>query len=51
MEKVISKRGDFVVDVLFYIEPVTRSEYRSEMFSFVVPVTARKCRTTFHFVN
>ena len=34
MEKVIDKRDDFVVDVLFYFEPVQRFEYRGDMFSF-----------------
>ena len=34
MEKVISKRDDFVVDALFYFEPVQRFEYRGDMFSF-----------------
>ena len=41
MEKVISKRDDFVVDALFYFDPVQRFEYRGYMFSFGVPVTAR----------
>ena len=41
MEKVLSKRDDFVVDVLFYFEPVQRFEYRGDMFSFGVQVTAR----------
>ena len=27
MEKVVSKRDDFVVDVPFYFEPVMRCEY------------------------
>ena len=34
-------REDFVVDALFYVEPVQRFEYRNDMFSFWVPVTAR----------
>ena len=34
MEKVVGKRDDFVVDALFYFEPVQRSEYRGNMFSF-----------------
>ena len=36
MEKVISKRGDFVVDAL-----VQSFEYRGDMFSFGAAVTAR----------
>ena len=34
MEKTISERDDFIVDVLFYFEPVQRFEYRSDVFSF-----------------
>ena len=34
MEKVIGKRDDFVMNVLFYFEPVQRFEYRGDMFSF-----------------
>ena len=34
MEKVVGKRDDFVVDALFYLEPVQRFEYRCDMFSF-----------------
>ena len=34
MEKVVGKRDDFVMDALFYIEPVRRFEYRGDMFSF-----------------
>ena len=41
MEKVIGKRDDFVVDALFYFEPVQRFDYRADMFSFGVPVTVR----------
>ena len=41
MEKVVGKRDDFVVDALFYFEPVQRFEYRGYMFSFRVPVTVR----------
>ena len=41
MEKVVSKTDDFVVDALFYFEPVSRFEYQGDMFSFGVPVTAR----------
>ena len=41
MEKVINKRDDFVVDALFYFEPVRRFEYSGDMFSFGVPVTGR----------
>ena len=40
MERIVSKRNDFVVDVLFYFEPVQRFEYRGDMFSFGVLVTA-----------
>ena len=32
MEKVLSKRDDVVVDVLFNFEPVQRFEYRGDMF-------------------
>ena len=39
MERIVSKRDDFVVDALF--EPVQRFEYQGDMFSFVVAVTAR----------
>ena len=41
MEKVISKRDDFVVDALFYFEPAHRFECMGDMFSFGVSVTAR----------
>ena len=41
MEKVVSKGDDFVVDALFYFEPVQRFEYRGDMLSFGIPVTAR----------
>ena len=34
MEKVVSKTNDFVVDALFYFEPVQRFEFRGDMFSF-----------------
>ena len=34
MEKVVSKRDDFVVDALFYFEPVQIFKYRGDMFSF-----------------
>ena len=34
MDKVVSKRDDFVVDALFYFEPVQGFEYRGDMFSF-----------------
>ena len=34
MEKVISKRNAFIVDALFYFEPVQSFEYRDDMFSF-----------------
>ena len=32
---------DFVVDALFYFKPVQRFEFRGDMFSFGVLVTAR----------
>ena len=41
MKKVVDKRDDFVMDALFYFESVQRFEYRGDMFSFGVPVTAR----------
>ena len=41
MERIISRRDDFVVDVLFYFKPVQRFEYPGDMFSFRVLVTAR----------
>ena len=34
MEKVVVKRDDFVMDALFYFEPVQTFEYRGDMFSF-----------------
>ena len=34
MKKVVGKRDDFVVNALFYFEPVQRFEYRGDMFSF-----------------
>ena len=34
MEKVVGKRDDFVMDALFYFEPVQRFEYRDDMFHF-----------------
>ena len=34
IEKVVGKRDDFVMDALFYFEPVQRFEYRGDMFSF-----------------
>ena len=34
MERIVSKRDDFVADALFYFEPVQRFEYRGDMFSF-----------------
>ena len=34
MERIVSKRDDFAVDVLFYFKPVQRFEFRSDMFSF-----------------
>ena len=41
MEKVVGKRDDFVMDALFYFEPVQRFEYRGHMFSCGVPITAQ----------
>ena len=35
MERIVSKRDDFVVDALFYFKPVQRFEYRGDMFSFL----------------
>ena len=34
MERIVSKRDDFVVDTLFYCKPVQRFEYQGDMFSF-----------------
>ena len=34
MKKVVGKRDDFVVNALFYFEPVQKFEYRGIMFSF-----------------
>ena len=33
-QKVISERDDFIVDALFYFEPMQGSEYRGDAFSF-----------------
>ena len=44
MERIVSKRDDFVVDALFYFEPMQKFEYRDDMFSFGVLVTARARR-------
>ena len=41
MERIVSKRDDFVVDALFYFEPVQRFANWGDMFSFGVLVTAR----------
>ena len=41
MERILIKRDDFVVDTLFYFKPVQQFEYRGDMFSFEVLVTAR----------
>ena len=41
MEKVISKKDEFVLDALFYFDPVQRFEYNNDMYFFFVPVTAR----------
>ena len=32
MQKVVGKRDDFVMDALFYFEPVQRFEYRGVQF-------------------
>ena len=40
MERIVSKGDDVVVDTLFYFKPVERFEYRCDMFSFGVLVTA-----------
>ena len=42
MERIVSEGDDFVVDALFYFELVQRFEYRGDMFSFGVLVTARE---------
>ena len=36
MVRVVSKNDDFVVDALFYFEPVQIFEYRGDMFNFGV---------------
>ena len=41
MEKVVSKRDEFVVDALLYFEPVQRFEYRVICSVLRVTVTAR----------
>ena len=41
MKKVVGNGDDFVMDVLFDFEQVQRFEYRGDMFSFGVRVTAR----------
>ena len=41
IEKVISKRYDFVVDALFYLEPVQRLNTRMICSVLMGPVTAR----------
>ena len=41
MERIVSKGGDFVAVALFYLKPVQRFEYRGDMFSFGVLVTAQ----------
>ena len=40
MEKVISKKDDFIADVLFYFESVERFDYRVICSVLGVPVTA-----------
>ena len=45
MERIVSKRDDFVVDTVFYFKPVQRFEFRGDMFSFwgsIVTARARK---------
>ena len=39
MQKFVSKRDDFAVDVFFILVPLQIFEYRGDMFSFGVPVT------------
>ena len=34
MEKVVGKRNDFIMDALFYFEPVQIFKYRGDMFRF-----------------
>ena len=34
MERIVSKREDFVVDALSYFKPVQRFEFRGDMFRF-----------------
>ena len=34
MERIVSKRDDFVVDALFYFKPVQSFEFRGDMFIF-----------------
>ena len=41
MERIVSKRDDFVVDAVFDFKPVQRFEDRDDMFSFGVLDTAR----------
>ena len=41
MERIVSNGDDFVVDALFYFEPVQRFEYRGDMFSLGVLVTVQ----------
>ena len=50
MEKVISKRDDFVVNALFDFESVQRFEYRVICSVFGVPVTAVTGDEIFVFV-
>ena len=35
MEKVVGKRDDFLVNELFYFEPVQSFEYRGDLFSLM----------------
>ena len=41
MERIVSKGDDFVVGTLFYFKSVQRFDFRGDMFSFGVLVTAR----------
>ena len=43
MEIIVSKGDDFVVDALFYFEPVQRFEYRGDMFSLGVGEGSSYC--------
>ena len=34
MERIVSKRVDFIVDALFYFKPVQRFKFQGDMLSF-----------------